>query len=87
MKTRVLLLLCAILSLAACNDDNVVPLTPTEPEQTEPTQPITFNLTATRPGSVDTGKWYGVKLTVAGDNVKAWLDDELIFDEMLKPLR
>jgi hypothetical protein len=23
----------------------------------------------------------------AGDNVKAWLDDELIFDEMLKPLR
>ena len=37
MKTRVLLLLCAILSLAACNDDNVVPLTPTEPEQTEPT--------------------------------------------------
>lgn len=44
-------------------------------------------LTATRPGSVDTGKWYGVKLTVAGDNVKAWLDDELIFDEMLKPLR
>ena len=21
------------------------------------------------------------------DNVKAWLDDELIFDEMLKPLR
>ena len=24
---------------------------------------------------------------VAGDNVKAWLDDELIFDEMLKPLR
>jgi len=30
---------------------------------------------------------YGVKLTVAGDNVKAWLDDELIFDEMLKPLR
>lgn len=44
-------------------------------------------LTATRLGSVDTGKWYGVKLTVAGDNVKAWLDDELIFDEMLKPLR
>lgn len=44
-------------------------------------------LTAMRPGSVDTGKWYGVKLTVAGDNVKAWLDDELIFDEMLKPLR
>ena len=38
----------------------------------------------TRPGSVETGKWYDVKLTVAGDTVKAWLDDELMFDEILK---
>ena len=40
--------------------------------------------TATCPGSVETGKWYDVRLTVAGDNVKAWLNDELVFDEMLK---
>ena len=39
---------------------------------------------ATRPGSVETGKWYDVKLTVAGDTVKAWLDNELMFEEVLK---
>ena len=38
---------------------------------------------ATRPGSVETGKWYDVKLTVAGDTIKAWLDSELMFDEKL----
>ena len=38
----------------------------------------------TRPGSVETGKWYDVRLTVAGDTVKAWLDDALVFDEVLK---
>ena len=37
----------------------------------------------TRPGSVQTGKWYDVKLTVAGDTVKVWLDNELMFDEVL----
>lgn len=42
---------------------------------------------ATHPGSVETGKWYDVKLTVAGDSVRAWLDDEKIFDVTLKPLR
>ena len=39
---------------------------------------------ATRPGSVETGKWYDVKLTVAADSIKAWLDSELMFDEVLK---
>ena len=38
----------------------------------------------TRPGSVETGKWYDVKLTVAGNSIKAWLDSELMFDEVLK---
>ena len=38
----------------------------------------------TRPGNVETGKWYDVKLTVAGDSIKAWLDSELMFDEVLK---
>ena len=37
----------------------------------------------TRPGSVETGKRYDVKLTVAGDTIKAWLDNENIFDEKL----
>jgi hypothetical protein len=37
----------------------------------------------TRPGSVETGKWYDVKLTVAGSRIKAWLDDTLLFDEKL----
>ena len=35
-------------------------------------------------GSIETGKWYDVKLTVAGDSIKAWLDSELMFDEVLK---
>ena len=73
MKTRVLLLLCAILSLAACNDDNVVPLTPTEPEQTEPTQPITFNLTATRPGDAAGTRSGGES---GGWQWQSWDDDE-----------
>ena len=38
----------------------------------------------THSGSVETGKWYDVKLTVAGDSIKAWLDNGLIFDEVLK---
>jgi len=38
---------------------------------------------ATRPGSVETGKWYDVQLTVASDTVRAWLDDALMFDEIL----
>ena len=41
---------------------------------------------ATHSGSVETGKWYDVKLTVAGYSVKAWLDDELVFDEVLKQI-
>ena len=39
---------------------------------------------ATRSGSIETGKWYNVKLTVAGDSIKAWLNSELMFDEVLK---
>ncbi len=40
--------------------------------------------TVTKRGSVKEGKWYDVTLTVAGDSVKAWLDDELVFDTVLK---
>jgi len=37
-----------------------------------------------RPGSVETGRWYDVRLTVSGDSVRAWLDDKQIFDDVLK---
>ena len=40
--------------------------------------------TATKKGSVETGRWYDVTVEVAGDSVKAWLDDELVFDTVLK---
>ncbi len=35
-------------------------------------------------GRIETGRWYDITLTVAGDSVKAWLDNELVFDTMLK---
>ena len=40
--------------------------------------------TVEKPGSVETGRWYDVTLTVSGDSVKAWLDDQLVFDTVLK---
>ena len=40
--------------------------------------------TAMKAGSVETGRWYNVRLNVEGDHVKCWLDDELIFDTQLK---
>ena len=73
MKTRAILLLCAILALAACNsDDNDMPLTPTEPTQTEPAQPITFNLTATHPNDVATTRGGESR----GWRWQSWDDDE-----------
>ncbi len=39
---------------------------------------------ATRRGSVEQGRWYDVRLQVAGDSVKAWLDRELVFDTVLR---
>ena len=35
-------------------------------------------------GRVEQGHWYDVTLRVAGDSVKAWLDQNLIFDTVLK---
>ena len=40
--------------------------------------------TAMKAGSVETGRWYNVRLNVEGDHVKCRLDDELIFDTQLK---
>ena len=40
--------------------------------------------TATKRGHVETGRWYDVTLQVSGDSVKAWLDQELLFDTVLR---
>lgn len=40
---------------------------------------------ATTAGSVETGKWYDVELTVKGDSIYAKLDGKEIFATMLKP--
>jgi alpha-L-arabinofuranosidase len=40
--------------------------------------------TATKRGRVEAGRWYDVTLTVSGDSVKAWLDNDLVFDTVLK---
>lgn len=33
-----------------------------------------------KPGNIETGRWYDLKLTVSGKNVKCWLDGRLIHD-------
>ncbi len=40
--------------------------------------------TVTRRGRVQEGRWYDITLQVAGDSVKAWLGDDLVFDTVLK---
>jgi alpha-L-arabinofuranosidase len=35
-------------------------------------------------GRVESGCWYDITLQVAGDSVKAWLDDKLVFNTVLK---
>ena len=40
--------------------------------------------TVTKRGKIESGRWYDVKIEVTGDNVKAWLDDDLVFDTQLK---
>ncbi len=40
--------------------------------------------TVTRAGKVEAGRWYDVQLTVSGDSVRAWLDNQLVFDTVLK---
>ena len=39
---------------------------------------------ATKTGKVETGRWYDITLQVEGDNVKCWLDDDLVFDIVLQ---
>jgi alpha-L-arabinofuranosidase len=39
---------------------------------------------ATKPGKIETGRWYDVTLQVSGDSLKCWLDNDLVFDTELK---
>ena len=41
-------------------------------------------LTDSKRGHVEPGRWYDVTLQVAGDSVKAWLDNEQVFNTVLK---
>ena len=41
-------------------------------------------LTDSKRGRIAPGRWYDVTLEVAGDSVKAWLNDRLVFDTVLK---
>ncbi len=39
---------------------------------------------ATKPGKIEAGRWYDITLQLAGDSVKCWLDQDLVFDTVLK---
>ena len=39
---------------------------------------------ATKPGKIEAGRWYDITLQLAGDSLKCWLDQELVFDTELK---
>jgi alpha-L-arabinofuranosidase len=38
----------------------------------------------TKPGKIETGRWYDITLQMAGDTLKCWLDKDLVFDTVLK---
>ena len=70
MKTKVLLLMCAVMALVACsNDDNDSALSPTT-QTAEPTPFIKFNLTATHADDETTAQTRAVKADwEAGDAI------------------
>jgi alpha-L-arabinofuranosidase len=39
---------------------------------------------ATKPGRVEPGRWYDITLQMEGDSLKCWLDNDLVFDTVLK---
>ncbi len=41
---------------------------------------IVFNTFAERPGTIESGKWYDIVVTVENDRITAWLDGEQIVD-------
>ncbi len=41
-------------------------------------------LTDSKRGHIEAGRWYDITLQVNGDSVKAWLDNEMVFNTVLK---
>lgn len=44
-----------------------------------PMQPVTR-----RPGSIETGRWYDVKVQLEGERVRVWLDGQPLFDQVIR---
>jgi len=40
--------------------------------------------TAQRPGKIEADRWYDITLTVSGDSIQVWLDNDKVFDTVLK---
>lgn len=38
----------------------------------------------TKPGKIETGRWYDITFQMAGDSLRCWLDKELVFDTVMK---
>ena len=36
-----------------------------------------------KPGSIETGRWYAIKIQLEGERVKVWLDGEPLFDQVI----
>ncbi|HPC49605.1 MAG TPA: DUF1080 domain-containing protein, partial [Kiritimatiellia bacterium] len=36
-----------------------------------------------QPGSIETGRWYAIKIQLEGERVRAWLDGQPLFDRLL----
>jgi len=41
-----------------------------------------MNPVVRKPGTIETGRWYDVKITLDGDRVSAWLDGQPIFEQV-----
>ena len=41
-------------------------------------------MTDSKRGHIKAGRWYDITLQVNGDSVKAWLDNEMVFNTVLK---
>ena len=40
-----------------------------------------------KPGSIETGRWYAIKVQLEGERVKVWLDGEPLFDQVIPNAR
>ena len=40
-----------------------------------------------KPGSIESGRWYDVKVSLEGERVKVWLDGQPLFDQVIPSAR